>query len=193
MKIDQYDKVYSIWLEFKGKLYAYILKLVRDPELAEEVNQEVLFKLLGACCSNKEIKNLPSWLYQIAYNTAIDYLKAGNKFNELADTEIEKDGSSKAYSEMAEYLEPLLSFLPEKYAVPLELSDIKKVKQKEIAESLGLSLTSTKTRIQRARKLLKKEIEECFHIEGNDEPGLTAFKVKSSCKPLRNKGLDCED
>jgi RNA polymerase sigma-70 factor (ECF subfamily) len=87
---------------------------------------------------------------------------------------------------MAVYLEPLLSFLPEKYAVPVKLSDIEKVKQQYIAEILGLSLTAIKTRIQRARKMLKQEIEVCFYLEESTKPGLTAFSIKISCTPLQD-------
>lgn len=67
----------------------------------------------------------------------------------------------------------------------MELSDLKGLKQKEVADKLGLSLTATKTRIQRGRKLLKEEITECFHVEVDKTGQLTAFDLKGSCEALQ--------
>ena len=75
MKIIVYKQVWDIWNNSKERLYQYVLSQFRNVELAEEVTQEVLFKIHKSCCSQKEISNLNSWLYQIAHNTSLDVLK----------------------------------------------------------------------------------------------------------------------
>jgi RNA polymerase sigma-70 factor (ECF subfamily) len=76
--------------------------------------------------------------------------------------------------------------LPEKYAIPLKMADIEGLKQQEIANKLGLSLTGAKSRIQRARKLLKEEIHTCFHTKECSSAGLTDFSLRQDCTPLKN-------
>jgi len=65
--------------------------------------------------------------------------------------------------------------LPEKYSKPFILSDIHKIPQKEIGFKLGLSYESTKSRIQRARKMFKKEVQKFEEIIYNDNGHFLCF------------------
>jgi len=42
MKIERYDEASTLWLNYKDGLYAYLLKRVKDPTLAEELTQQSL-------------------------------------------------------------------------------------------------------------------------------------------------------
>lgn len=183
-QINQYNEVAAIWADYKEGLRNYILKKTKDKDTANELSHEVLMKVYGTCCSGNDIRNVRSWLYQIAHNASIDYLrkqqKTSNQVPELSD-----NTEANAYEDVVEMVEPLIKLLPEKYAIPLTLSDIEGLKQADIAQKLDLSLTATKSRIQRARKLLKEQIMECYHIETDHQGNLTAFGIKNSCKPLQ--------
>jgi len=140
--------------------------------------------MYNSCCNERELKNVRSWSFQIAYNVTIDYFKRNGRHNiELVDIPIE-DASS-AYKDAEIWMEPLIRLLPAEYSEPLLMSDIEGMQQAAVAEKLNLSLTATKSRIQRARKLLKKEIMNCCHIESDDKGNLVSFGVKKSCKPLQ--------
>ncbi|PHS52372.1 MAG: RNA polymerase subunit sigma [Lutibacter sp.] len=183
-KIEKYAKVSSLWLEYNNGLQFYILKKVKNEEIANDLCHEVLMKVYNSCCSGNEIKNVRSWMFQIAHNTTIDYLKKQGKFtNELPEV-IEAD-TTNSYKEVAEFINPLIQLLPEKYAIPLQLSDIEELKQADVAKKMALSLTATKSRIQRARKLLKEKIIECSNLELDEKGNLTSFEIKKSCKPLQ--------
>jgi RNA polymerase sigma-70 factor (ECF subfamily) len=84
------------------------------------------------------------------------------------------------------WVEPLISLLPKEYAIPLRLSDIEGLKQQEVAKRLGLSLSATKSRVQRARKLLKQKFEECGVIESNEYQSVSFTVTKPCCKGLVN-------
>jgi len=186
MKIEKYQQASEIWLEFRDGLKGYIIKKTKNSELAEEINQQVLMKVINSCCSDVQIKNVRSWLFQIAHNTTIDNLKKQKKYVEL-EKEIEEQPNEKTYSEIEPFVISLIGFLPEKYALPLKMSDIEGQKQQDVADKLGLSLTATKSRIQRARELLKKEILTCFHIDDEKmKRGLNDIKLKDSCEPLKD-------
>lgn len=191
-QLNKYSEISSLWLKYKNGLKYYILKKVKNEEMANDLSHEVLMKVYNSCCSNIEIKNVKSWMFQIAHNTTIDYLKKQTRFIENIPENYDNDDQN-VFLESDGIVELLIKLLPEKYAVPLELSDIKEFKQKEVAEKLNLSLTATKTRIQRARTLLKEKIIECSNLEQDENKNLISLEIKSNCKlipdPSNKKNL----
>lgn len=183
-ELQKYDQISEFWVDYKDALRHYILKIVKDGDTANELSHEVLMKVYASCCSGRPIRNIRSWLFQIAYNTCMDHFKMGKRLAELKE-DIPEVKENKVYQEAGEFIVPLLKLLPPKYAVPLELSDVKGLKQQEIADQLGLTLTATKTRVQRGRRLLKAEIMSCFHVEVDQNGQLTAFDLKGSCEALK--------
>lgn len=184
-QLNKHKDISCIWLAYKDALRNYILKLVKDEDTANGLSHEVLMKVYSSCCSGRTIRNVRSWLFQIAYNTCMDYFKQQQK---KVSFEIDPAGEEDdlIYKKAGEFIEPLIALLPEKYATPLAMSDLKGYKQQEVADALGLSLTATKSRIQRARKLLKEEITGCFHVEVDKQGNLTAFNIKGTCAALEN-------
>ncbi|MCK0180635.1 sigma-70 family RNA polymerase sigma factor [Flavobacteriaceae bacterium S0862] len=186
MNIKKYKEVSSLWIEYKSGLKYYILKKIKNEDLADELSHEVLMKIYKSCCSGNEIKNIRSWMYQIAHNAVIDHLKKEDK---LADevTEILKVDENNPYEDVENFVEPLIKLLPEKYAGPLLLSDIEGINQIEVSKKMNLSLTATKSRIQRARKLLKDKIIECSNLELNAKGNPISIEIKADCEPLQKK------
>jgi len=123
-------------------------------------------------------------MFQIAHNTVIDYLKKENKYTDEVTDIIEPDEIN-TYREVEELMKPLIKLLPDKYATPLQLSDIEGLNQTEVSKKMNLSLTATKSRIQRARILLKEKIIECSNLEINTKGNPISIEIKSSCKPLK--------
>ncbi|MGL4631157.1 MAG: sigma factor-like helix-turn-helix DNA-binding protein [Leadbetterella sp.] len=79
----------------------------------------------------------------------------------------------------------MLDFIPKEYAQVLKMADLDGMKQADIAKELGLNLSTTKSRIQKARELLKKEFMICCHFETDVTGKIVSFEVKASCKPLQ--------
>ena len=123
-------------------------------------------------------------MFQIAHNTTIDYLKKQNKFTNKVPENYDDDYYN-VFQEANEVIKPLIQLLPDKYAIPLHLSDIEEFKQKEVAQKLNLSLTATKSRIQRARILLKEKIIECGNLEKDEKGNLISLEIRSDCKPIQ--------
>ncbi len=183
-ELKKYSEISSLWLEYKNGLKYYIFKKVKNEEIANDLSHEVLMKVYNSCCSNIKIKNVSSWMFQIAHNTTIDYLKKQNKFTNNVPENYDDDDYN-VFQEANEIIKPLMQLLPDKYAIPLHLSDIEEFKQKEVAQKLNLSLTATKSRIQRARNLLKEKIIECSNLEKDEKGNLISLEIRSNCKPIR--------
>lgn len=186
-KINSHTKAAALWLEYKNVLQFYIQKKVGDRELSEDLSHAVLMKVYNSCCSGTEIKNVRSWMFQIAHNAIMDFFRKQQKETHAVPELSEMDEPNN-FAEMAELLHPLIDLLPEKYAVPLRLSDIEELKQSEVAQKLGLSLTATKSRIQRARKLLKDQVIECSELEMDASGKLISLDPKVDCETLKKPG-----
>jgi RNA polymerase sigma-70 factor (ECF subfamily) len=182
--IKMHCDVPALWLEHKDGLLHFIRKRVADPQTADDISQEVLMKVYKFCMAKSGVGNVRAWLFQIAQNTITDHFRKQQKMSaNLPELAIESE--DKIFAEASEYIRPMLSFLPENYAVPLLLSDIEGIKQADIAVQLGLTLAATKSRIQRARQLLKEQFVICCHFETDKFGNLTDFKVKENCTPLQ--------
>jgi len=183
-ELKKYSEISSLWLEYKNGLKYYILKKVKNKDVANDLSHEVLMKIYNSCCSTIKIKNVRSWMFQIAHNTTVDYLKKQHNFTNIIPESYDNDEHT-VIQEADKILKPLMKLLPDKYAIPLQLSDIEELKQKEVAQKLNLSLTATKSRIQRARILLKEKIIECSNLEKDEKGNLISLELKSVCKPVQ--------
>ncbi len=191
-KLDSFNEISSVWLDYKDALRNYIFKIVKEEDTANSLAHEVLMKVYSSCCSGTKIINVRSWLFQIAYNTCMDHFKKEKKTMEI-NFEPHEEKDNLTYKRAEEFIEPLIRLLPEKYAHPLILSDLEGKKQQEVAAILELSLTATKSRIQRARVLLKNQITECVHVEVDKNGNLMAFNVKGTCAPLKEHSKKCDN
>jgi RNA polymerase sigma-70 factor (ECF subfamily) len=178
--------------EFYSYLKSYILGKVKDKTLAEDIVQEVMIKLIESHQNSKEIKNIKAWLFQVSRNTIYDYYKKNNlEFNLDKDWNLEEESSSENSKIMvSDYVIPMIKLLPDDYAIPLMLSDIDKVSQKDIAKQLNLEFSATKMRIQRARTKLRALFVECCHIENDKQGNFIGCSIKTSCEPLQNISKD---
>jgi RNA polymerase sigma-70 factor (ECF subfamily) len=115
----------------------------------------------------------------VARNTIADYYRKNKKSAELTLPISEKaDVSNTCLCDLSSFI--IQTYIPKKYSEPLYLSDIEQKSQKEIAETLGLSLTATKSRIQRGRKKLKKIVSDYVEISYNNNGQITDFQLKKN-------------
>lgn len=179
----------ALWLDHKAALKNYIFKRVKDEDVTNDILQEVLIKVYNFCLSNSGIKNVRSWLFQIAHNAMIDHFRKESRTGKISkEIDFAEENEDLAFKEALECIQPLLNFLSEEYAIPLRMSDLEGIKQAEIAKRLNLSLSATKSRIQRARNLLKAEFLTCCHFEIGPSGGIISFEIKDSCTPLQQTG-----
>lgn len=177
--------------EFYEFLKAYIIKKTNDINLAEDIVQEVMLKLVESHKKNIEVNNIKAWLFQVTRNTIADYYndyynKNKIEFNFNEDWK-EHSISSENISTILEsdFIIPMIGLLPEKYAKPLHLSDIENIPQKDIALQLNLGLSATKMRIQRGREKLKTLFIECCDIQYDKSGNFSSCTIKPHCTPLQ--------
>ena len=153
--------------DFVGKLRGFIRTRVPDEATADDLTQETLLKVYRSSISLRDGDRLEAWLYRIARRTLIDYYRKRRPSEELpASLKSEsKDEVSAIRDAVLISTIRFMGKLPELYRVPLQLSELEGMSMADIASRLRLSLTAVKSRIRRARQMIKKRLQDCCHFE----------------------------
>ncbi len=169
----------EIWEKHKVYIHNFIKSKIDEEHCADDILQEVSIKLHDNLNRKTEVRNYKTWLFQVTRNTISDFYRK-KKPSELSINQAEADNdSSPCVCDLSEFV--IQTYLSEKYSKPLYLSDIKQIPQRQIAESLSLSLTATKSRIQRGRIKLKGLVTDCIDISYNDRGQVSGFELKRNC------------
>ncbi len=177
--------IFEIWEDYKAALYLFILKRVEDRDEAKDILHEVLMKCYQYCTKGKTVIHLKSWLFKITQNTIIDHYKSTGKREPINFDMTQESNAYSVVGEASEYIRILLKLLPEEYSVPLMMYDLEDIDQKEIARRLNITLTNTKTRIQRARIKLKERFLQCCEVSVDEHGEMISFDIKPHCKELQ--------
>ena len=166
------DATYQIWVELKGNLHRFIARRARSEADADDILQNVFFKIHSNIGQLRDSTKLHSWVYQITRNAIVDYyrsLRPQFSIDESPDTfEIANEEVPEADGEREEImacLGPMIERLPDDYKKALQMSDMQGITQAEVAAELHLSISGAKSRVQRARGKMKNMLHDCCHFE----------------------------
>jgi RNA polymerase sigma-70 factor (ECF subfamily) len=151
-----------LYATFKGRLYTFLLRMVGDPESADDLTHDVFAKALKLLPTlTREHKVLP-WLYRVANNAAIDQLRRRHRFAWLrigslhgGAEEPHADDDHGRIPEQA-HVQAVLRTIPPENASALLLHALEGYSYKEIADIQGVSMTAVRSRIARARSAFKE-------------------------------------
>lgn len=172
------------WQTYRDALYRFVILRVGDETVAEDIVQEVLCKAYARRGTLREPSKLRAWLYQITRNEVIDYYRSLKPSEAVPDELIQEaapEENDRIQGELARCLVPLLDGLPEGYGQALRLADFEGMKQQEVASRLGLSLSGGKSRVQRARKMLKEVLIKCCRVELDRRSHAVDYDVNDEC------------
>lgn len=152
MEVFEYNRSVD---QFSDHIYRYIVKQIRDNELAKDIVQESYIKLWERVEIVEYLK-VKSWLFKTAYHTMIDIIRK-RKFERKVD-ELPQMSHSDNYSDLKYWLDKGLETLPEVQRSAILLRDYEGYSYIEIGEILNLNESQVKVYIYRARIALKKFI-----------------------------------
>ncbi|MCH2223737.1 MAG: RNA polymerase sigma factor SigZ [Crocinitomicaceae bacterium] len=156
----------AIWKDFASQLLGFIKARVHSPENAEDILQDVFIKIHQQSNHLNDKTKLTSWIYQITRNTIIDfYRKKKITSSENIISEISEEVSPLTDFKFIHCLMPFVKELPKKYREALEKTIYGEFSQKEYAKEINLSYSATKSRVQRARKMVKELFVSCCNVK----------------------------
>ena len=162
--------------------YSMVHQLLRNPEDAEEVTQDAFIRAHRGLVNFRGDSAFSTWLYQIATNLArnrywywwrrkrdktisFDAPVSGENDTTLADiipAEVETPDDITVTQEFVDRIATGMGRLSSKHREILTLRNIKNLSYEEIADILGISVGTVKSRIARARESLRSKLGEDF-------------------------------
>ena len=149
---------------YSGSLYAVIVSIVPDRELANDLLQEVFVKIWRQIESYDHSKGrLFTWMLNVARNASIDAVRSKNyqqfqQNRELTENVFHEGGSTQTNTDRIG-LRKIVQKLKEEYRVLVELSYFEGYTQDEISKMLQIPLGTVKTRLRTALIQLKQVIK----------------------------------
>ena len=167
----------SIYHEFKSLVFNVCLHYVLNKEDAQDVAQEVFVKIYHNLHKyNPEAASLKTWIYRIAINQSLDFLKARKSqkrfgfLKSLFSTDssepihdlrqVSHPGIEMEERESLENLLMIIQALPEKQKTAIILNKIEDRPQQEVAEIMCTSVKAVESLIQRAKTQIEKQLKK---------------------------------
>lgn len=177
--------------KLREALRAFIGSKVRDAALADDLAQETLLRVETRLGTLRSRDRLQSWVFQIARNAIADHFRKAREteaFDEAAHGRFlaEQDPTpgpeeERLSRELRTYVRSVVERLPPLYREALRMIEMEGVSQAALARRLGLSVSAAKSRVQRGRAMLRKEMERCCHWETDRYGTVLAVEPRGDC------------
>ena len=169
------QKAYEALLARHNKaIFHVVMKIVRNREEAQDLVQETFMKAFNALASYRSEYRFSTWLYKIAANCAIDFVRKKriealslDKPIETRDGRVEFEVPDSSWDpeqdlvrkQKLKSIEEAIDSLPDKYREVIIFRHQDDKPYEEIADILKVPVGTVKARIFRARELLKKKLK----------------------------------
>jgi len=152
--------------QYQNLVFCIIRRVFREDEDVEDVCQEVFIKVHQHLARFKFQSKLSTWIAQITYRTALNYLKRQKRnmisvpTKPIEDVFLSSENIEQKLNDLdvAAYLEKLIAQLPEQYKLVLTLYHLKEFSYQEIEVITGMPEGTVKSYLFRARKMLKDKL-----------------------------------
>jgi RNA polymerase sigma factor (sigma-70 family) len=171
--VDAFD---SLILKYRERVYSVIYNLTSNREDASDLTQETFIKAFQSINRFKGKSSFFTWLYRIALNTSLTYLRKNRlrrffSFEKMVDEDhsegfienmtADSDSDKAALmTELQEKLNDAFQKLSVKHRTVITLFEIDGLSHKEIAEIVGASIGTVRSRLHYAKQFLQGELKD---------------------------------
>ena len=163
------DSFEELVRRYQRPITNYVYRMLNDYDASLDVTQEVFIKVYNSLARYSSDYKFSTWLYRIAHNAAIDYMRRHSANEQSIETE-NADGSyqmqlesprpspeqERERSEWRTEIEAVVKCLPAVYRELILLRHSQDLSYDEIAEITGLPLGTVKNRLFRAREMMRE-------------------------------------
>jgi RNA polymerase sigma-70 factor (ECF subfamily) len=154
------DAFETLFRQFQAEVYGWIVQIVRDPGIAEDLTIETFWRIHKARARFDTEASFGAWARRIARNLAIDHIRSSRREQELSEQYLSVEVPDSALRrEIQEKIERAFRQLPPKLQAAATLALVDERPYEEIAELLGASVGVIRTRVFRAVRQLRKQLE----------------------------------
>ena len=163
---------------YTEKVSHLAMRITRSEQDTEEVVQEVFITLFTKLKTFRGQSAFSSWLYRVTSNAAFMKLRSRRKHSASSYEEVTENGGAvesvhqrsdssdvnyiSVRHELRKYIEQAIEALPREYRSIFILRDVDGLSNHEVREVLGLSVPAVKSRLHRARLMLRKKLQRYY-------------------------------
>ncbi len=186
----------TVFEQFDAALRAFVRSRVGDPNAAEDVLQEAYLRIHARIQNLREEEKIKAWVYAVVRSAIADYYRrtrtAAHRETAWLDAGPDRKAEDpvglpgvESEAELKERLDRalrrMLGCLPDEHRDALIATEYEGLKQRELAQRLGISVSGAKSRVQRARARLKELLLACCEFELDRIGHVVDFRNKGSC------------
>lgn len=153
------------WSAFYGQLHRFVTLRVRDVADTDDLVQLILERAVSKRPRDGEIENVAAWLFAIARNAVLDHHRAEQRSRTSLlrqdQEQVIELSASEDRDQVLACVQPMLDMLSADARQLLQWADVEERHLQTIADELGISLTATKSRVQRARRSFVDFAQRC--------------------------------
>jgi RNA polymerase sigma-70 factor (ECF subfamily) len=157
----------QVFKEYFKNLHAYACTILKDEAAAEEIVQQVFFRLWERSDGLTISGSLAAYLYRSVHNGSLNYLKHQKvraayrqHAGYMKENANEHGGKNLSLKELETRLADALNELPEQCRTIFQLSRFEELRYKEIAERLNLSVKTVENQMGKALKILRTKLAD---------------------------------
>ena len=183
----------ELFARHQGEIYAYLYRMVRDPEMAADMTQDAFVKAYRNYGSLADPAHARAWLYQIAHRVALDEFRRRKIVRFLPWTG-ESYGSAPSVehlameSRLSAPLQRALGKIPERQRAALLLAELHDLTGLELATALGVSHVAARALLTRARESLRQALATERAIEAAEDAEAEASPAGRRIPPVGRSG-----
>jgi len=153
----------NLFVKHHSEIYAYLVRMLRDGELAADLTQDAFVKAYKNYDTLEKDENARAWLYQIAHRVALDEIRH-RKILRMVPWTGESHGAAPSAERLAMDLrlsgplERALATIPECQRAALLLAELHDLSGLELAAAMGVSHVAARAILTRARESLRRAL-----------------------------------
>ena len=186
--------VEQAWTTFHTPLLQFVRRRVSDEASAEDIVQDVFLKVHTHIDTLSDSSKLQSWLYQLTRNAVIDHYRRTRVTVAVSDEipAFVQEDENDAVAQLTPAVTAMVAELPDIYREALRLTEYEGLTQKELAERLGISVSGAKSRVQRARRMLRQMLLDCCHFELDRRNAIISYQPRCACCTTNDCAPHCD-
>lgn len=149
--------------EYTKNVFRFLMKSLKDEDATKDILQDCFLKLWENRQSINP-KKIKSWLFSVAHNTMINYMKIESRKTPLVDSENRQVVFQKHQFDLKAVIDHELNKLPVLQKSIILLRDLEGYQYKEIATILGIPESQVKVYLFRARVKIKNSIKSLINV-----------------------------
>lgn len=182
------------WKELEQRLRPYLARRVASPADVDDLLQDIFVKMHHGLADLRDDQRFGPWVYRIAHSAVVDRARRHSRAPSTTTAESDRDvvandSDEQLESDLSECVSLFVKLLPAPYRQAITMTELEGRSQKEAAETLAISLSGLKSRVQRGREKLRHMFEECCQLSVD----VRGRVIECEPRGLEDVSSDCRD